>query len=171
MPEDQTMVLSMHYVHNPDVDGASDQTGFDFGVEDEVDKELYMLTIAVDDFEIPAETSGHTDKALFPAYYIGDFDIVSVLPHMHQLGVGYEMSIEHSDGSESCVVRGDYSFDNQLLYQFVEPLSVDSTDIVRWECTWDNPGAEAVYYGERTNEEMCIFFTIVSASSARDGGG
>ena len=102
-----------------------------------------------------------------------DLKIHGVFPHMHVLGQAYGASITHADGSETCIVEGDYDFDNQLTYQFAEddmPV-VSNGDSIDFYCNWNNsisnddlPHSEPVNagYGERTDEEMCFFFSLVS---------
>ena len=53
-------------------------------------------------------------------------------------------------------------FNNQLTYQWLEPIDFKPGDTLEYACTWDNSTGDAVVkYGERTDEEMCYFFTIV----------
>ncbi len=158
--EGKSLVLQMHYVRNPDLESPSDQTGFDFRTADTVEQPLSMVPLTTGYLNIPAGSTGHVESESIPAHYLGDFEIYFTLPHLHQLGTGFDMRIIHSDGSETCVVNGDYSFDNQISYQFKEPIRVRSTDTIEVSCRFDNPTDQAVYYGERTDEEMCIFFTI-----------
>ena len=87
---------------------------------------------------------------------------MGVFPHMHGLGTNFEMHIAHEDGSETCLVQGSYNFNNQLTYQWPEPIDFRPGDTLEYSCTWDNSaGDTSVQYGERTDEEMCYFFTIV----------
>lgn len=160
--DDKYLILAMHYVWNSETDGASDQTGFDFNVSDEIDTPLYMVPLGVDGFAIPPGAVNYSESEVLPASWFGDFEILTVLPHMHALGRGYDMRLIHADGTETCALNGDYDFDNQIGYQFKEPLQIESGDLLSFECTWDNPTDETVSYGERTDEEMCIFFSIVS---------
>ena len=89
------------------------------------------------------------------------------------LGTGYHLSITRGDsGEEECLIESDnYDFNNQLTYQFSEPVKVFEGDEIYFECTWDNstenPNAyyetpQDVGYGERTDEEMCYAFTLIS---------
>ena len=91
---------------------------------------------------------------------------------MHLLGTEYNLSVQHQDGEEECVVRSDnYDFNNQLTYQFEDPIVVKEGDSIFWECTWNNSSSnpyvyydppQDVSYGERTDEEMCYAFTLIS---------
>lgn len=162
MDEDTYLVISMHYVSNPDAPGLTDQTEFSFNVADEVDQALVMFPATIDHFVIPAETLDHSSGRSLAGYTFGNAEIISVLPHMHDLGKAYDMRVVHDDGTETCVVNGDFTFDNQINYQFTEPIEVSATDTLSYTCTWDNPGEETIRYGERTDEEMCIFFAMFS---------
>jgi len=155
------IVMSMHYVWSPDADGEADQTEIQFNVQEQVENELYMFTLGVQEFEIPPNSIGHRDSQIIPASLTGPFTIYSVLPHMHQMGSHFDLFLNHSDGSETCGLRGDYSFDNQIGYLFREPIQVSETDMITLSCTWDNPTDQTVRYGERTDEEMCLFFAMV----------
>lgn len=158
---DKYIVMSMHYVWAPDAEGEADQTEIQFNVQEQVDNELYMFTLGVQEFEIPPNSVGYSDSQIIPASFTGPFTIYSVLPHMHQMGSQFDLFLNHPDGSETCGLSGDYSFDNQLGYLFKEPIKVNETDLITLSCTWDNPTDQTVRYGERTDEEMCLFFAMV----------
>jgi hypothetical protein len=80
--------------------------------------------------------------------------------------------MEHADGTEACIVASDrYDFNNQLTYGFTAPVHVSSGTAINLSCTWDNSAENPnqmhdppsnVRYGERTDEEMCYAFSLVS---------
>ena len=121
-------------------------------------------------FTIPAgeESYSYSETIEAPA----DFRIWATFPHMHLLGRGYHLSIIRAGGDEECVVYSEnYDFNNQLTYQFDKPISVYQGDQIFWECTWNNSVSnpdlyyetpQDVYFGERTDEEMCYAFTLIS---------
>ena len=158
------IVMSMHYVWDQEADGEADQTEIQFNVEDEVDTELFMATLGVEGFSIPPNSVSHKDSQVIPVSLFPEFDtfkIHSVLPHMHQLGAEFEMVVSHADGSETCGLSGDYSFDNQIGYLFREPIDIQPNDLITLSCIWDNPTDQSVTFGERTDEEMCLFFAMI----------
>ena len=164
IPEDSYLMLDMHYFANPGAVGLSDQTGVAVKLADTVETPLEMLTLGTFNFEIPAGDEAARAGQSFRSR--SDFDLYTMLPHMHDLGDSYGLSVSHEDGSESCVVQGDYSFDNQIAFLFEEPLAVKAGDMLDFHCQWDNSeGTSDVYYGERTDEEMCFFFGLVGAPS------
>jgi hypothetical protein len=106
-------------------------------------------------FQIPANTEGFTfsDSYVLPV----GLTVHSVFPHMHQLGRSYEVNVD-----DECLIRGDYDFDNQLPYTFKDPVKVEPDARIEVSCTWDNDTEEVVRYGERTDEEMCFAFAMLS---------
>ena len=60
------------------------------------------------------------------------------------------------------------------MYMFKEPVRVENGSTIHIECTWDNSASnpnqysdppQTVYYGERTDEEMCFSFTYVGLAN------
>ena len=161
LPADEVLIAQMHY-YDPGDGGGPDQSGYAFKTAESVSKEVLMVPMGIGDFEIPAGDASYADGGSFVNSYF-DFTIHGVFPHMHQLGIEYSMSVEGE-----CLVEGRYSFDNQLTYMFDEPVAFPKDSAVEFECVWDNsegpnnPEPQATGYGERTDEEMCFFFTLIS---------
>lgn len=165
------LVFQMHYFDSGEA-GRSDQSGYHFRTTAEVDTKVEMLPIGLYDFNIPAGDPAyeHADGMEIPSpYYV---DIWGVFPHMHVLGKSYKVWMEHADGTEACIVASDrYDFNNQLTYGFTAPVHVSSGTAINLSCTWDNSAENPnqmhvppsnVRYGERTDEEMCYAFSLVS---------
>ena len=89
---------------------------------------------------------------------------------MHILGKGYELSTDNE-----CLIASDnYDFDNQLTYMYHEPVTVPAGSNIHMSCTWNNSTSnpdliidppQDIGYGERTDEEMCYAFTLVSLAN------
>ena len=155
------LVMQMHYFANGNPGGTVyDQSAYAFELADSASP-VIVQAVGTTSFSIPAGASAHTDGGTLrnPGQ---DLRLVGVFPHMHGLGTNFEMHIAHEDGSETCLVQGSYNFNNQLTYQWPEPIDFRPGDALEYSCTWDNSaGDTSVQYGERTDEEMCYFFTIV----------
>lgn len=162
IPEDHVLVMQMHYFQEDGASaGLSDQSGYAFNLTDSVEGTTLLFPLGDYDFRIPAGEAEHTEGGSFTNTYI-PFNILGVFPHMHELGKSFSASIQHADGGETCLTRGTYEFENQLLYQYKEEAALEVGDTVEFSCTWDNSeGTEDVQYGERTDEEMCFFFTLL----------
>ena len=166
---DEVLVLQMHYYSGPETTGLSDQSGYAFKTTDSVDTTVLMAPLGIFDFEIPEGDDNYSDGASFNNSYV-DMKVYGMFPHMHVLGSRFEATIEHEDGSETCVVEGEYDFNNQMTYQFTEPLPFEQGANINFECTWNNSDSNTAldwapkdtFYGERTDEEMCFFFTLIS---------
>jgi hypothetical protein len=170
---DQHLIFQMHYYDAGTVSGVEDRSGYAFKTTDAVDTQVYMAPLGISDFVIPAGDAHHTDGDGFVNEFT-DFAIHGVFPHMHQLGQSYTMKIVAEDGTETCVVEGDYDFNNQLTYMFEELVDFPMGSTAEFSCTWNNaadnpnlPYDEPIEtrYGERTDEEMCFMFTLVSPGS------
>ena len=170
----KVLVLQMHYYQSSS-DEQPDRSGYAFRTkpESEVDEEVIMFPLGIYNFNVPAGDDDYTDSDSFTNTYPVNLKIHGVFPHMHVLGQAYSASITHADGSETCLVNGRYDFDNQLTYQFEEddmPV-ISEGDRINFSCNWNNslsnpdlPHSEPINagYGERTDEEMCFFFSLVS---------
>jgi hypothetical protein len=98
----------------------------------------------------PMSTASAEGSCTFTA----DAHIVSVFPHMHQLGRRMEIHHEHGDASE-VIYQGDFDFTDQL-HQLLSPTLVRQGDTIRVRCDYDNPTSERVGYGDTSSQEMCL---------------
>ena len=81
--------------------------------------------------------------------------VFSVFPHMHQLGKHMKVTLQSASAGDVVVRDAPYDFNQQTSYD--TPLvKLVPGDTVRVECTYENPTAETVHFGESTNEEMCF---------------
>lgn len=165
------LVLQMHYFRaGPQSDGVADQSGYAFELTPTVEREVFMAPLGLYNFRIPAGEEAYTDGDTLTNTYGVNLTLYGVFPHMHQLGSAYRMWVE--DGGETtCLLDGAYDFDNQLTYMYKEPASFPMGAELGYECTWNNstsnpdrPLDEPVdtRFGERTDEEMCFFFSFVA---------
>lgn len=93
--------------------------------------------------------------------------IFAIFPHMHQLGTHFKATFIQS-GQEIVLHDGDYSFQEQYQIPLDNPLTLEPGDIIRSECTWNNPTANTVTFGESSDTEMC--FDLVFQYPARGKG-
>lgn len=163
---DEYIIIQIHYYQSVNSTELSDQSGYVFKTTTEAPENVVrMIPAGIFDFEIPAGDESYTesDSIEIPI----PIKIWGVFPHMHILGAGYEVSFE-----DECIIRSDqYDFNNQLSYMYEEPIEIPANTPIDLSCTWNNsdsnpyqinnPPAD-VYYGERTDEEMCFAFMMVS---------
>jgi len=89
-------------------------------------------------------------------------DVVSIWPHMHELGATYRLTLNPDTPEERILIDIDrWDFNWQLGYYPVEELTFDDNDVIRLECGWDRSlwpaGVESRYvlWAEGTQDEMC----------------
>ncbi len=88
--------------------------------------------------------------------------LYSVLPHMHEFGAAYRMTLNPDTPDERVLIDiPDWKFDWQFQYEPDEAVRIDADDVIRIECTWDRarvPMAEPRYitWSDGTTDEMCF---------------
>ena len=98
--------------------------------------------------------------------------LYSVLPHMHEFGSAYRMTLNPDTPDELVIVDiPKWNFDWQLHYEPVDEIRIKPGDIIRIECTWDRslvPMEEPRYitWSDGTADEMC--FSPVSVIPDRE---
>lgn len=161
VPEGSAYVVQMHYFANGGSESITDLTSYAFNTTEESVSPVLLAPLGSYSFSIPAGDPSYTHEDDFENTYV-PLKVFGMFPHMHTLGTSFDARIVHEDGSETCLVTGTYDFDNQMTYQFVEPPVLQLGDRVEYSCTWDNSeGTTDVGWGERTDEEMCYFFSLV----------
>ena len=165
------LVVQAHYFNNGAVE--PDAVGYGLNLADSVEHEVFDIPVYPDNFDhIPAGDPAYTASA---DYALSDFGlpisltVLSVWPHMHVLGDGFDYAIKHADNTDTCVVHEDgWSFHNQVPVNLIAPIVVSPTDTLSIQCHYDNSAANPsqlndppidVYNGEGTNDEMCFGFT------------
>ena len=169
-PGDQ-LILQMHYFATAADAGATDQSSYLLRLDSQKPaKEVQLIPFGPAGFRIPADEDAHSESEDFYNSYV-PITVYGVFPHMHLLGTDYHGWVDNADGTQDCLAQGRWDFDHQAFYMFDEPYTLDVGDSLVAECTWDNSAsnpaqyndpAEAVNYGEGTNEEMCYFLYYAS---------
>jgi hypothetical protein len=167
---DEYIVMQMHYYYSDAIEKPSDQSGYLFKITDSVEDTIQMLPLGYQYFYVPAGDANYTQVNEFNLPF--SLKVWGVFPHMHLLGSGYEFTVSEADGEEECVVSSEgYDFNNQISYIFDDPIEVTNESTINWSCSWDNSAEnpnqffdppQDISYGERTDEEMCYAFTLVS---------
>ncbi|MFT3836829.1 MAG: hypothetical protein QM723_07515 [Myxococcaceae bacterium] len=86
----------------------------------------------------------------------GEAYAIGVAGHMHLLGRHFEIVQSDANGEHVLLDLPAWDFHWQGIYYFQEPILVKSTDSLSIRCTYDNPGTQAVTWGEGTTDEMCL---------------
>jgi polyisoprenoid-binding protein YceI len=88
--------------------------------------------------------------------------IYSVLPHMHEFGSSYRMTLNPDTPREKVLIDiPKWNFDWQLNYTPTEDIRIERGDVVRVTCTWDRslidmPEPRYITWSDGTVDEMCF---------------
>jgi mono/diheme cytochrome c family protein len=163
LPKGSDVVVQVHYHPRgkPEVDRS--RIGIHFS-KTPVKQTMGWCFVGNLDFKIPAyapnvevETSWTT-----PA----DVEMLSIMPHMHQIGRKMRIWATLPGGREIGLVRvDDWDFNWQNTYDFEKPLTLPKGSVVKVVAHYDNTAAnprnpnsppKTVRWGEATTDEMCL---------------
>lgn len=107
-------------------------------------------------FAIPPNAVGYSSSFGGPSP--ASFTLWGALPHMHVKG----RKIQVAAGNACLVDIPAWDFRWQQLYFFQMPLQITAGTAFDLTCTWDNPTASTVTWGESTSDEMCLSYLYVT---------
>jgi hypothetical protein len=149
-----SLILNLH-LFNVSTDALSDRSGIEVrrvAAQDVVHEAEIVLAGKVSGLVVPPGESTQTGECAMSH----DVTLFAVFPHMHQLGSHLKATAAPAGGSPSVLVDAPYSFDDQVYYDVDPQLSLKSGDLVSVECSYENPGAETITFGDSSLEEMCF---------------
>ncbi len=162
------LVLQMHYTaKGKDV---ADRTRIGVVFAKEPPKQAVLtLQMGNDKFVIPAGDANY--RVAVSGTLPNDATLISLFPHMHLRGKGFEYLIVGPDGKiETLLKINRYNFNWQLNYRLAEPRVLPAGTRLQWIGYFDNspnnpknPDSTAeVRFGEQSWEEMMIGFFDVA---------
>jgi hypothetical protein len=162
------LVLQMHYTAT--ATAVKDRTRVGIVFAKEPPKQAVLsLQMSNDRFIIPPGDSDY--RVQVSGTLPNDALLISMFPHMHLRGKGFEYLITGPNGHVETLLKvDDYDFQWQLNYRLAVPRLIKAGTHLTWVGIFDNspnnhanpdPTAE-VRYGEQSWEEMMIgFFDVV----------
>jgi hypothetical protein len=134
----------------------------------------------VPEFLVPKNVPDHVEHMRIPLPWNG-LKVVSVLPHMHMLGIRLTVKLElgsprDGEPSTECLANSGWNFDWQRNYAYDAAFdalpSLRDDDVYDIQCTWNNTLGNPfmgrfladinqrepidVPFGEQTTNEMCL---------------
>lgn len=165
LPKGADIVLEVHY--HPSGKVEKDQTRFGLRFSREpVRKRLRLGDVSNATFRIPPGAPNHTVEAY--GFTPGDITLLSVTPHLHNIGKAMKVSALLPDGTSRLLVDvPEWDFRWQPSYRFKTPVQlprgtrIDVT--ARFDNSEKNPNnphhpPRTVVWGEGTDDEMCTAF-------------
>jgi hypothetical protein len=170
LPKGAEIVLEAHY--HPDGKPEKDRSRLAlYLAKDEVRKRLHLGDVSNTTFRIPA---GNPDYAVeWSAFTPTDMTLLSVNPHMHNLGRSMRATATLPDGTVRTLVSvNDWDFRWQPSYRFKDPVKLPRRTRIDVVARFDNSATNAtnphrppreVVWGESTDDEMCTLFLAYTA--------
>jgi hypothetical protein len=170
--QNEQLVIQVHYnLASPGSAGMSDQTTVQLRLEDEVDREGFMILpdpflesiFGGEPIELPPGepsvdyTWDLPVAALLDGSPLTSVDLVGVFPHMHAYGRAMRFEIADSEQTECAADVPRWDFNWQLQYFYEQPRTLGLDDVLRVRCEFDTTAAdEPVRPGWGTYNEMCL---------------
>jgi hypothetical protein len=165
--EDAILILEIHYTNLARHPGAEDRSGVRVcGTREPQPNVAAVHWLGTEDISLPP---GATEAGTTCAPDLDEpVNILSVTPHLHQLGARSRMVINRSDGSEQVLFDEPFDFNAQVGYN--TPAVLLPGDSITSTCQWNNTSGGSTSFGEGTEDEMCYLFTLAYPAGALDTG-
>jgi hypothetical protein len=166
---DDYFILQMHYHNSAHYTDAVDRSGVALcTIEEPRPKTAGIVTLGSIGINIPAGAEGHEVAGTCPSWITSYLQeplfAISSFPHMHQLGRKLATEILRGGDEADIDMLVDvpaFNFENQVSYVHDPEMTIMPGDALRTTCTYDNPSAQNVFFGEATEDEMCFNFVMV----------
>jgi hypothetical protein len=124
--------------------------------ETELVTEVAPFVLDIMDFTVPPHAKARVE-ATCPVF---GGNIVTLMPHTHDLIETFSVDLLGEDGSETRVMTQDGYDTGSDIERFAPPISLEGKTDLHFACDFENPYDKAVHYGIGT-DEMCILFGYV----------
>jgi hypothetical protein len=163
-------VIQMHYTVNGKP--TKDQTSIGIVFAPGEPTERIVTTAAVNNrFTIPAGDGNFKAEAIIPV--ANEMTMLSLFPHMHLRGKGFQYDLIYPNGETKTLLRIDHwSLAWQLSYKLAEPIRLTPGMKVKATAWWDNSAnnpsnpdpSKDVKWGDQSWEEMLVGFYDVAVN-------
>jgi len=171
-------VVQLHYSNPQGRPNEVDASGFDICTSAPRKFEADVLAFGIQQFTIPPTPRGaapysktcRVNAKLVPSFpaspSLAGIRVIAAMPHMHTLGTAISTELLRG-GSESNIVDlgtvPAWDFNTQAWIPLGDSgagVTIQSGDVIRSRCSWNNTTGSNVRFGERTQDEMCYSFSV-----------
>jgi hypothetical protein len=154
----QRFVVQFHYNNSAMRENVVDRSGVRLYHGPVQGTEYGMVAIGPVGFTLPARSESTVASA---CTLRAGSRMLAGMPHMHEVGTGFEQTVRRRDGSTDPVVSlQGWRFETELFYEL--PVTLAEGDRLITRCTFNNPTSSPVRSGSRTSDEMCFNFAYVT---------
>ena len=172
LPKNADLVMEIHYHFSGKPEKDLSEVGIYFA-DAPVQKRLRVADISSVTFSIPPENPNYLVEA--SGFVPEDITVLSVTPHLHNLGKSMRVSAYFPDGTYRLLVdvsRWDFAW--QPSYRFKTPVKLPRGTRIDVSARFDNTTENlnnphrppiVVKWGESTDDEMCTAFLAYTADN------
>jgi len=174
IPAGSDLVLQMHYTSKA-VD-AKDQTTISMVTSAEA-PESRLMTLQMANYNLRLQPGEANQRVIVSGTLPQDALLVSLYPHMHLRGAGFEYQIDRGHGQiETLLKVSPYDFYWQLVYRLQTPRLLKAGTRLLWTGYFDNSSANPrnpdpqaeVEWGNQSKQEMMVGFFDVAVPPGVD---
>ena len=160
-------ILQVHYWNNTP-DPADDASGIEMCVTNTPrTHNAAVHTLGTLDIAVPPRSTGYETSGACTPTSTEPVHIIASLGHMHRLGVAIRTDVLRGGAatqSDALLEVPDYTFDTQVSRP--STMLVMPGDRLVTRCRYDNPSNSTVFFGPRTEDEMCFDFVVAWPAGA-----
>jgi hypothetical protein len=163
-------------VHVVNTTGAPLSTAITFTIRDipETEVATRLRPLVIDDRGVelaPRATSEVTTACDFTMANGGPlgFGVYYVLPHYHALADGMRVTVHGGPDDGRVIFETTGGIGNALGGPIDPPIDLTGALGVRIACTYTNPGADTITWGENATDEMCTMLAYTSSGVGLGG--
>jgi hypothetical protein len=174
IPAGSDLVLQMHYTSKRTT--VKDQTEVRMLFAKDPPS-ARVLTLQMSNYDLRIPPGARNYRVSVSGTLPRDALLLSMFPHMHLRGSGFEYQVLGMHGRVDTLLKVDhYNFYWQLTYQLKKPLPLRAGTTLLWTAYFDNSAnnplnpdpSEEVTWGEQSREEMMVGFFDVAVSPEID---
>lgn len=159
---DKRYLLELHYNNSAGLEDLIDSSGVKLYHTPPQEPRIDMMTFGPEGFTLPpmsrTEVTGYCEVQQ-------ELSVKALMPHMHELGVNISSQIQRSGAAperwEDLISLTGWDFNFQLAYD-AQGLTLNTGDLVKTTCLFENDSSQTRRYGPFTEDEMCYQFAYVS---------
>jgi len=174
LPKGADVLIEIHYHRSGKPETDRTKIGLYFSNEP-VRRTLHVFGLRVAQLSIPPGDANYQAEGQIPV--LVDATLLSVFPHMHQIGKSIHVTLTLPDGTERSLVDvPDWDYNWQNTYRYKQPVKLPRGSHLKMTATYDNsvdnprnPNTppKNIDWGEQTTDEMglALFAFTVDAEN------
>jgi len=161
---DRWLILQLHYWNVAGHKDSKDQSGVAMCTTEKLRPHTAVIsTLGSANIDLPPKSANVEVKGKCTPNLTEPIHVLASSPHMH--GRGHKFTTKVLRGgdpakAETLVDVPRFDFNAQQSYDAPKDMLLAPGDTLETTCVYDNPGSTSVFFGEKTEDEMCFNFVL-----------